>query len=134
MPENNYDPEKFLSLAREWRLKAQAATTPEMRTFCLEEACRCEKVVQQSLETPAVIEVGPARGRSFRWFARRADASSAKTTLAVGSAGGHGGDRLSRCASNEGTKVRPNAVALVGDDAAIAPEMAIATGDSDPAI
>jgi hypothetical protein len=132
MLENHYEPERFLARAKEWRLKAQAAKTPEFRAFCLDEASRCERVVQQSLETPALVEAGPASGRSSRWFARRAGSSSAKTTTAAVSAGGHGGDSLSHRASNESTQARQSAVALTGDEPAI--EMAIVTGNSDAAI
>jgi hypothetical protein len=60
MLQNFYEPEKLLARAKEWRIEARAATTPEMRAFCLQEAIRCETVVRQSLETPAVRDDGPA--------------------------------------------------------------------------
>jgi hypothetical protein len=49
-----YEPERLLARAREWRIEAEIAETAEMRAFCLNEAHRCERVVQQSLETPPV--------------------------------------------------------------------------------
>jgi hypothetical protein len=62
MSQNFYEPEKLLARAKEWRIEAGAATTPEMRAFCLKEAIRCETVVRQSLETPPVSDDGPASG------------------------------------------------------------------------
>jgi hypothetical protein len=72
MSQNMYEPEKLLARAREWRIEAAAATTPEMRAFCLGEATRCEMVVRQSLETPAVSEDAPAQGASPIRMIRRA--------------------------------------------------------------
>jgi hypothetical protein len=134
MPENHYDPARVLARAREWRLKAQAAATSDMRAFCLEEASRCEKIVQQSLETPAVIEAGPAPGRSFRWLARRADAVLAKTAPAAGSTAGHAGGNPNSRAANQSTRPGQNAVALAGNDPVVAQETTTATSDTDATI
>jgi hypothetical protein len=60
MSRNLYEPERLLARAKEWRIEAAAATSPERRIFCLEEATRCETVVRQSLETPALTEDSPS--------------------------------------------------------------------------
>jgi hypothetical protein len=40
-----------------WRAEAAAATIEAMRTFCLNEAARCEQRVQISLSTPVIREM-----------------------------------------------------------------------------
>ncbi len=49
-----YDLERIVARVEEWQVQAAAATIPEMRAFCLEEAHRCEKIVERSLLTPPV--------------------------------------------------------------------------------
>ncbi len=84
MPKNLYEPASLLARAKEWRIEAAAATTPEMRAFCLDEAVRCETVVRQSLETPPLSEGGPTqRERTNRTTRRISQMSPARRSMAA---------------------------------------------------
>lgn len=51
-----YDPNALTAKAKAWR--AEVAVTPldAMRAFCLSEAERCDRIVEQSLHTPVFHE------------------------------------------------------------------------------
>jgi hypothetical protein len=53
--------ESGLPAPRMGESSAAAATIPEMRAFCLNEAARCESVGRQSLETPTLSRVDTVR-------------------------------------------------------------------------
>jgi hypothetical protein len=52
MSRSSYDPEALLQRAALWRAEAAAASREEVRAFCLAEADRCERRVQESRSTP----------------------------------------------------------------------------------
>jgi hypothetical protein len=52
MTPSPYDPVILKERAQLWRVEADAATLEEMRTFCLNEADRCERRIELSLSTP----------------------------------------------------------------------------------
>jgi hypothetical protein len=56
MNQSLYDPARILARAQEWRAEAEAATIPEMRDFCLQQALRCESLVNRSLDTAVLNE------------------------------------------------------------------------------
>jgi hypothetical protein len=51
---NEYDPESLTERARHWRLVATSAIHESMRVFCLEQAKRCDRRVQASINTPVL--------------------------------------------------------------------------------
>jgi hypothetical protein len=57
MSRSSYDPEALLERAARWRAEAAAASLEEVRAFCLAEADRCERRVQQSRSTPVFRDV-----------------------------------------------------------------------------
>jgi hypothetical protein len=52
MSHNTYDLDILLHKAALWRSEAAMAMLDEVRAFCLAEADRCERRVQQSRSTP----------------------------------------------------------------------------------
>jgi hypothetical protein len=51
-----YETSNLLALAAQWRLQAEQAEQPAHRDYCLQQALRFERILQRSLEVPAVME------------------------------------------------------------------------------
>jgi hypothetical protein len=54
--ERLYETSNLLALAARWRLQAEQADQPAHRDYCLQQAARFERILQRSLETPAVMD------------------------------------------------------------------------------
>jgi hypothetical protein len=68
MPWNEYDPESLTERARQWRLVATSAMHESMRVFCLEQAERCDRRVQASINTPVLRDMSEPAQEAFDWY------------------------------------------------------------------
>jgi hypothetical protein len=59
---NEYDPESLTEKARRWRLVAASVRHETTRLFCLDQAERCDRRVQASIDTPVFRDMSePAK-------------------------------------------------------------------------
>ena len=54
--ERLYETSNLLALAAQWRLQAEQAEQPAHKDYCLQQALRFERILQRSLEVPALID------------------------------------------------------------------------------